>query len=290
MNHLPPPPALVVFVLVCCVAAFCLRLRPSVDESFTCSSHREILDGCHTQNSPLAAMTQCTTDKVRETGWAGVFPIWEGSEPGHQNSMMALVVLVVLVFAVVALVGEAFEVEVCVGCERIRPFKGFGTSLCWWANGVGQWTNETAFNEVMDLLFSDEKGLGLRTVRYNIGGGENPQYAHFLRPGAFVRGFQRPDRTFDWSADQSQRRVVKAALDGSVDIVQVRTAVSPNIPKHNQPTKQTTEHNEQRNKLHNKRITSKTHTQTKTANKEAANKETTNETQQTKHNKQTNCT
>lgn len=47
---------------------------------------------------------------------------------------------------------------------------GFGTSLCWWANAVGAWHNETLFDEVMDLFFSSETGLGLRQVRYNIGG------------------------------------------------------------------------------------------------------------------------
>jgi O-glycosyl hydrolase len=54
---------------------------------------------------------------------------------------------------------------------EMQQIDGFGTSLCWWAVGVGGWTNTTAFNELMDLLFGDGGGLGLQQVRYNIGGG-----------------------------------------------------------------------------------------------------------------------
>lgn len=50
---------------------------------------------------------------------------------------------------------------------------GFGTSLCWWAGQVGTWSDAKR-KEILDLVFGKD-GLGLNIVRFNIGGGENPQ-------------------------------------------------------------------------------------------------------------------
>jgi hypothetical protein len=41
--------------------------------------------------------------------------------------------------------------------------QGFGTSLCWWAIGVGGWSNDTAFELYMDHFFGPT-GLGLNQV------------------------------------------------------------------------------------------------------------------------------
>jgi hypothetical protein len=46
------------------------------------------------------------------------------------------------------------------GGNTLQTMEGFGTSLCWWAVGVGGWTNVTAFEELMDLFFAPGKGLG----------------------------------------------------------------------------------------------------------------------------------
>ncbi|HEV2327810.1 MAG TPA: hypothetical protein VGY56_03365 [Verrucomicrobiae bacterium] len=50
----------------------------------------------------------------------------------------------------------------------VKDFHGWGTSLCWWANVVGNYPNRTNY---MDLAFNT---LKLNIVRYNIGGGQNP--------------------------------------------------------------------------------------------------------------------
>lgn len=57
-------------------------------------------------------------------------------------------------------------------------FKGWGTSLAWWANI--KYPNDTK-NRLSELLFSD-KGLSLNIVRYNLGGGTNP-----LKPEVTMR-------------------------------------------------------------------------------------------------------
>ena len=106
-----------------------------------------------------------------------------------------------------------------------QPIDGFGTSLCWWAVGVGGWSNDTAFDTFMDLLFADPKsaggGLGLNQVRYNIGGSDlRAGDAHFLRPGGFVQTFEPEDGVYDWDADRTQRRVAAAAVQRGVQFVQ----------------------------------------------------------------------
>ncbi len=74
----------------------------------------------------------------------------------------------------------------------------------------------------MDLLYGDPAhgpGLGLNIVRYNIGGGDNPDRAHCDRapkdgmsPEAQVEGFLTgPHHPYDWSRDASQRRMLQAA-------------------------------------------------------------------------------
>jgi O-glycosyl hydrolase len=73
----------------------------------------------------------------------------------------------------------------------------------------------------MDLVFSEEKGLGLNIVRYNIGGGENPAHRHFLRPGGDVPGFKAtPDAPYDWGADANQRWVLLESINRGVTITE----------------------------------------------------------------------
>jgi len=88
----------------------------------------------------------------------------------------------------------------------VRDFEGWGTSLCWWANVVGGYTNR---EEYADLAF---KQLGLNIVRYNIGGGENPARSNTMEFRARVPGFQPEPGKWDWSADANQRWMLRAAV------------------------------------------------------------------------------
>jgi len=53
-----------------------------------------------------------------------------------------------------------------------QTLEGWGTSLAWWANSAGTWTNTTNYNNLMSALFSPTGGLGLNYLRYNIPGGD----------------------------------------------------------------------------------------------------------------------
>src|SRR5699024_4203625 len=105
--------------------------------------------------------------------------------------------------------------------EGYDDFEGWGTSLAWWGHILGQWEDEAKFEEVMDLVFEVDEGLGLNVVRYNIGGGENPDIEeNTLRPGGDVPGFQPEKGVWDWEADVGQRNVMLAAFDRGATIAE----------------------------------------------------------------------
>ncbi len=96
----------------------------------------------------------------------------------------------------------------------VNNFQGWGVSLCWWANVVGGYTNR---DEYADLVFNR---LGLNMVRYNIGGGEDPNGPDTMQFRAKVPGFEPKRDIWDWNADQNQRWMLKAALKRGVNRVE----------------------------------------------------------------------
>nr|WP_145406208.1 glycoside hydrolase [Paenibacillus xylanexedens] len=105
-------------------------------------------------------------------------------------------------------------------------FEGWGTSLAWWANDLGNWKNQAKVDEVMDLVFDPAKGLGLNIVRYNIGGEENPEMKA-LRPGGDVPGFQPEPGKWDWDADAGQRSILQGSMKRGVNITEAFSNSSP---------------------------------------------------------------
>jgi len=95
----------------------------------------------------------------------------------------------------------------------VTNFEGWGTSLCWWGNVVGGYSNRETY---ADLAFSQ---LKLNIVRYNIGGGDNPTN-HFLSFRANMPGFEPTNGAWNWSADANQRWMLQAALARGVDHVE----------------------------------------------------------------------
>mgnify|MGYP000966764295 FL=1 len=138
-------------------------------------------------------------------------------------SCLLLIVCVVLINGV----GPVHALQVV----KIRPeqmyqmIEGFGTSLAWWANIVGGWTSYKK-NDLLDELFSVENGIGLNIVRYNIGGGENPEHNH-MRVGADIPGFQPSPGVWDWSADANQRGVLQEAMNRGANRVEAFSNAPP---------------------------------------------------------------
>ena len=62
--------------------------------------------------------------------------------------------------------GNTVRIMLSHPCQR---FDSWGTSGAWWSQHVG---NSAVDEQVAELLFDKESGLGLQIYRYNIGGGE----------------------------------------------------------------------------------------------------------------------
>ena len=98
-----------------------------------------------------------------------------------------------------------------------QTLEGWGTSLSWFANGVGGWSNSTSYNGLMNALFSPSSGLGLTYMRYNIAGGDDPlcgttgHYACISTPSHAVPGYEPTPGSYDWTRDANQRRVAASA-------------------------------------------------------------------------------
>eukprot|EP00928_Gymnodinium_smaydae_P019656 TRINITY_DN17547_c2_g1_i2.p1 TRINITY_DN17547_c2_g1~~TRINITY_DN17547_c2_g1_i2.p1 ORF type:complete len:470 (-),score=39.13 TRINITY_DN17547_c2_g1_i2:90-1499(-) len=120
-----------------------------------------------------------------------------------------------------------------------HTFEHWGSSLAWWAAGVGQWKDLLLLNSMLDLIYSDfshddllqrlsngqgvPPTLGLTQARYNIGGTPKKPLndpGSFYRPGAAVESFLDEAGTWHWDADFGQRRVLALALMRGVSSVQ----------------------------------------------------------------------
>lgn len=93
-----------------------------------------------------------------------------------------------------------------------RPFEGFGTSLCWWANRVG-YSDE--LTQKSAELFFGEDGLGLSIIRYNIGGGDDPTHDHITRTDSAIPGWMNKEGVYDYTADSNQLNVLKYAVEAA---------------------------------------------------------------------------
>ncbi|WP_282685096.1 MULTISPECIES: glycoside hydrolase [unclassified Streptomyces] len=89
-------------------------------------------------------------------------------------------------------------------------FQGWGTALAWFANVTGGWPDSQR-NALADALYGAD-GLGFTVARYNIGGGDSPETAPYMRAGGAVPGWWNrpgaespdwwdPDRPDHWKAD-----------------------------------------------------------------------------------------
>jgi prepilin-type processing-associated H-X9-DG protein len=125
---------------------------------------------------------------------------------------LLLAVPVVLLFLAPSSARADYTTVVNPNSVLVNNFQGWGTSLCWWANVIGNYPNRTNY---VDLAFTQ---LKLNIARYNIGGGENPTN-HFLAYRAQMPGFEPASGVWNWNADLNQRWVLQAARARGVNLV-----------------------------------------------------------------------
>lgn len=135
-----------------------------------------------------------------------------------------------LIFASILVISStALAIDIGTGhAYREQKFESWGTSLVWFGNATGNWADEEAHTEVMDLLFDGPNHLGLNYARYNIAGGQNRLLVGNFRQGAVIQGWVPKAPTsitdtstweWDWDADASQRKSLDAAIARSANRV-----------------------------------------------------------------------
>lgn len=113
---------------------------------------------------------------------------------------------------------ETRNIEILPDAKQ-QVFDGFGTALAWFAHVVGGYSPSVR-SDIADLLFDGERGLGMRIVRYNIGGGDAPGHDH-MRPGGAVPGFKsESSASYEWTADANQRWFLDAAIARGANILE----------------------------------------------------------------------
>ncbi len=101
---------------------------------------------------------------------------------------------------------------------KYQTFEGWGTSICWWGNQIGRWSEEKR-NELVEYVVNPETGLGYTIYRFNIGGGENPSHDH-MTEFRDMPGYQPTEGVWDWDADSYQRDVLVRILERGGDLGQ----------------------------------------------------------------------
>ncbi len=120
----------------------------------------------------------------------------------------------------------ASPIKVVIDGRELSPlgsFDGWGTSLCWWAETLGD-LPEAERLELSSAIFDPVEGLGLNIVRYNIGAGDAPGHTHQTGNPNDLRGLPvwvDENGNFDPDADPKQIAFLKDAVDMGADIVEV---------------------------------------------------------------------
>jgi galactan endo-1,6-beta-galactosidase len=123
--------------------------------------------------------------------------------------------------------------------DRRGAWEGWGCSICWWGNGVGNSRYQDLYADTLftqrDSVILDQTvpGLGLSIVRYNVGGGGRgdvidgateklPANFPWFKDidGFWVNWFKASPESssYDWSRDANQRSVLMAARDRGAQI------------------------------------------------------------------------
>lgn len=94
-------------------------------------------------------------------------------------------------------------------------FEGWGTALCWWANRIGY--SDTLSQRAAELFYGVD-GLQMNIMRFNIGGGDNPEHNHITRTDSDMPGYTTytdGHTTYDWTTDAAQRNVLMRCIEAA---------------------------------------------------------------------------
>jgi alpha-galactosidase len=102
--------------------------------------------------------------------------------------------------------------------QQYQNIQGWGTSMAWWANIIGGWSNKQR-TALADALYNPNKGIGLNVVRYNFGAdGPGNVCESQMKPGRNVPSFEPTQGNYVWTNDANQLWFAKAAKERGANI------------------------------------------------------------------------
>ena len=116
--------------------------------------------------------------------------------------------------------------------KNLGQWKGWGSSLAWWARAIGGTANADYYADLIYTMKSTEgyPGLGLNIVRYNVGGGGIDQPKENKGPklqwqmdihGYWTDPKKGDPANWNWSVDQNQRSMMERAQERGANIFQM---------------------------------------------------------------------
>lgn len=111
--------------------------------------------------------------------------------------------------------------------KQYQSFEGLGASAAWWAQLVGGWNHidpasgKAVRDRISELLYSKDKGIGLRTYRYNLGGGSvESGKGSFPNPLRRAECFYDENGNYDWNKDKNAVYMLRQAVkDGADEVI-----------------------------------------------------------------------
>ncbi len=102
---------------------------------------------------------------------------------------------------------------------KYQVFEGIGASGAWWAQVVGGWEHVDEKSglpvkeRIAQLLYDNEHGIGMRTYRYNLGGGsKNSGSSVFHNKNRMAESFDVSETQYDWSRDKNAVEMLNLAV------------------------------------------------------------------------------
>jgi len=102
--------------------------------------------------------------------------------------------------------------------QQYQTIQGWGTSMAWWANIIGGWSDSQRI-PLADALYDPTKGIGLNIVRYNFGAdGPGNVCTSQMKEGRNIPSFEPTQGNYVWTNDARQLWFAQAAKARGADV------------------------------------------------------------------------
>ena len=126
------------------------------------------------------------------------------------TAILSIITLIAVQIGIVSPVQAATTVTIFPS-QQYQPIQGWGTSLAWWANIIGGWSDSQR-TALADALYDPTKGIGLNVARYNFGAdGPGNVCESQMKEGRNVPSFEPTQGNYVWTHDANQLWFAQAA-------------------------------------------------------------------------------